>query len=310
MSLISEEILSAEILEARAEIDRQLDRHSSFDSNCPERLREAIRYSLLAPGKRIRPLLVLMAAKACGGRLDEAMPAACAVEMIHTYSLIHDDLPAMDDDDIRRGRPSCHVAFGEDIAILAGDALIPLAFEVMSKNIFPADRAVECCTALASAAGASRLVGGQADDLSGPPEIENFDSMGQSESQELLKWLEKVHHRKTGALLATSLELGAITAGASAEKRQALSQYGRNLGLGFQIVDDLLDLFGNQAKIGKPVGSDQSCDKLTYPRLLGEIESRRLAEEQIDQAIVSLSCFGSDADELIRLARFVVQRNF
>ena len=311
MSLISEEILSAEILQAREQIDRELERYSQFDADCPSALREAISYCLLAPGKRIRPLLVMMAANACRGSLERALPVACAVEMVHTYSLIHDDLPSMDDDDMRRGRPSCHVAFGEATAILAGDALLARAFEVVSSEVQPQALAARCVAVLAAAAGACRLVGGQADDLAGPPEFDSSNVSDEANSRKLLiKWLENVHHRKTGALLSVSLQLGGMVSDATEDQLAALRKYGKNLGLAFQIVDDLLDLCGNQAKIGKPIGSDQSHGKITYPQLLGVEESRRLAQEQINSAIESVSIFGSDADELTRLAQFVVQRNF
>ncbi len=300
MSLISEEVLSPEIQKARRMIDEQLARYCEFHSDCPEHLADAIRYSLLAPGKRIRPLLVLMACEACRGDIEKAIPAACAVEMVHTYSLIHDDLPAMDDDDMRRGRPSCHIAFDEATAILAGDALLTLAFEVLGRDVQPATSAAACCAALGRAAGAIRLVGGQAADLAGADDVPQA---------ELLDWLERVHHRKTGALLTVSLQLGCIVAGGGPEKLAAMKNYGKNLGLAFQIVDDLLDLCGSQAKIGKPVGSDANHGKTTYPQLLGVEESRQRAQTLIEQAIDSISIFGQAAENLNRLARFVIKRN-
>ncbi len=175
-------------------IDSALDSYTQFDSDCPAHLREAIRYALLAPGKRLRPRLVLMAAEACGASVEAALPAACAVEMIHAYSLVHDDLPAMDDDDLRRGRPTCHKAYGEDVAILVGDALLALAFEVLATRINPASTAAKCCAVLGHAAGASALVGGQAADL---------QMTGESrESRRDLAELQAIHRRKTGALIA------------------------------------------------------------------------------------------------------------
>jgi geranylgeranyl diphosphate synthase type II len=285
-----------EIESYRNQIDDRLDHYSQLDDDCPEHLREAIRYCLLAPGKRIRPLLVLTAAKICGGEIENAMPAACAVEMIHNYSLIHDDLPAMDDDELRRGRPTCHIKFDEATAILAGDALIPLAFEILSRDTKPAEVANECVLALAKASGPSRLVGGQADDLNlqfAPSDVES---------------LERIHRRKTGALLTVSLELGALTAGASAEYRDCLINYGKHLGLAFQIVDDLLDLRGSQAKMGKRTGKDAELGKQTYPAVIGEEASVVRAQEMADAAIESLRPFKDAATALELLARFVVNR--
>ena len=285
-----------EIETHRKQIDAQLDSYSQLDSDCPDHLREAIRYCLLAPGKRIRPLLVLTAAEICGGDIASAMPAACAVEMIHTYSLIHDDLPAMDDDELRRGKPTCHIQFDEATAILAGDALIPLAFETLARDIKPAQIANKCVAALARAAGPSQLVGGQADDLNlqfAPSDIES---------------LEKIHRRKTGALLTVSLELGALTADASEEHRHSLTNYGKHLGLAFQIVDDLLDLRGSQTKMGKKTNKDAELGKQTYPSVIGETASVQRAQEMADAAIDSLKPFKDAATALELLARFVVGR--
>ena len=201
--------------QARARVDAALCEYTNFDSGCPAALREAIRYSLLAPGKRLRPMLVLLAAEGCGSSAAAALPAACAVEMVHAYSLVHDDLPAMDDDDMRRGRPTCHKAFGEATAILAGDALLTLAFQVLAEDVRPADVAAHACAVLAKAAGATQLVGGQADDLAGA-----FEGAGAAA-------LEAIHHRKTGAMFLASLELGALVAGARTDQHRALVSYGR-----------------------------------------------------------------------------------
>lgn len=285
-----------EIESFRSQIDSQLAAYAQFDSDCPAHLANAIRYCLLAPGKRIRPLLVLTAAKVCAGTIENALPAACAVEMIHNYSLIHDDLPAMDDDDMRRGRPTCHIEFDEATAILAGDALIPLAFEIISRDTQPASVALDCVAALARAAGASQLVGGQADDL----------NLQFSTSD--LETLERIHRRKTGALLSVSLELGAITAGANPENTKCLINYGKHLGLAFQIVDDLLDLSGTQAKMGKRTGKDAGQGKLTYPAVLGEEQSEARARQMAAAAIAALGPFGESARPLELLARFVVDR--
>ena len=268
-------------------------------------MREAIRYSLLAPGKRLRPILVLTAAEVCGGSIDAAMPAACAVEMVHAYSLVHDDLPAMDDDDLRRGQPTCHKKFGEALAILAGDALLTMAFETLAEQVGPPELAAACCAALAHAAGPCRMVGGQADDVAGP---------GTGGSVEQLDWL---HLRKTGAMIRVSLKLGALTAGAVAAQMEALDRYGERLGLAFQITDDLLDATGNDAATGKRVGKDARKGKLTFPGLLGIDESARRAERLIDEACASLSSLGSgaerlglrSADLLDALARYVLERN-
>src|SRR5688500_14517156 len=225
--------LSSYTAPLRASIEAALIRYTEFDGDCPDRLRDAIRHSLLAPGKRLRPVLVLMAADACGCDPQLAVPAACAVEMVHTYSLIHDDLPAMDDDDMRRGRPSCHAKFGEATAILAGDALLAQAFEVLARDVTPPDVAARCCGELAQSAGPSNLVGGQEDDL------RNEFAGGGTED------LERIHRRKTGAMIRVSLRLGGIIGRGSPEQITALDAYGERLGLAFQIVDDLLDLRGD-----------------------------------------------------------------
>jgi geranylgeranyl diphosphate synthase type II len=291
------EVFPPEVQQARELIDQHLDRYSQFDSECPDRLRAAIRYSLLAPGKRLRPLLALTAAKMCGGQIDTALPGACAVEMIHTYSLIHDDLPAMDDDDMRRGQATCHVQFDEATAILAGDALIPRAFEILTQEISDPSVAARSCGVLASAAGASKLVGGQVDDLA--------HQFAESD----IELLQRIHNRKTGALLIASLQLGAISAKASPEQLASLEKYGKHLGLAFQIVDDLLDLKGDQAKMGKRTQKDSELGKLTYPAVLGVAESESRAQQMADVAIESLRLFGDAAEPLIFLAKYVVERS-
>jgi geranylgeranyl diphosphate synthase type II len=289
-------LLSDEIQAAKQAVDVALDRYLQLDEGCPVRLAEAMRYSVMSPGKRLRPLLVLLASRLFEGMDRNAMPAACAVEFIHCYSLIHDDLPAMDDDDLRRGRPTCHRQFDEATAILAGDALIPLAFEVVSREVHPADVAIRCCRELARAAGATQLVGGQSDDL-------------QSQNQEMsFEKLERIHRRKTGAMLAVSLKLGAICAGTGEENIECMEQFGKNLGLAFQISDDLLDLKGDQDKMGKRVGKDHSKGKMTYPAVLGIAESERLATQLIETSVESLRPFGGRASTLCDLARFIISR--
>jgi len=282
--------------ELRQQIDAALEQALELGEGCPNQLREAMRYSVLGPGKRLRPILVLLAAEACGGSIPGALPAACAVEMVHAYSLVHDDLPAMDDDDLRRGRPTTHKLFGEATAILAGDALLTLAFEVLAKGVRPPERAAACCATLAEAAGACHLVGGQADDMQPDPARD-------------LQSLESMHRRKTGALLVGSLVLGAIIARANAPQTEALMQYGRRLGLAFQIVDDLLDVRGEESAVGKRVGKDSQAGKLTYPALLGVDESRRRARQLISEACEALGPFGPRAASLQALARYVLERN-
>jgi geranylgeranyl diphosphate synthase type II len=279
-----------------------------------------MRYSLLAPGKRLRPILVLLATEACGGTIDAALPAACAVEMVHAYSLIHDDLPAMDDDDLRRGRPSCHKAFDEALAILAGDALLTLAFEVLAKEVQPPAVAAACCAALAEAAGACKMVGGQADDMDaerGWRKAEDGES-GQHPAADdsspfpvasSLKTIESIHRRKTGAMIQVSLRLGALIAGATAEQRAALDAYGCRLGLAFQITDDLLDVRSSQAVTGKRVGKDAQRGKLTFPGALGLDQSAQRAEQSISEACHVLAPFGSQADGLQTLARYILDRD-
>jgi geranylgeranyl diphosphate synthase, type II len=286
----------------RPRIDAALASYAHFDDGCPAQLAEAIRYALLAPGKRLRPQLVLMAAEACGGTFEGALPAACAIEMIHAYSLVHDDLPAMDDDDLRRGRPTCHKVFGEAVAILVGDALQARAFEVLGTEIQPAALAARCCAVLGRAAGASALVGGQAADIA----ITHGDN-GRSPAD--LAELEAIHARKTGALFVAALELGAITANASDEQLQALVAYGRKLGLAFQITDDLLDVAGSQASVGKRVEKDAGQGKLTFPGLLGVDESRRRAKKLADDACVMIELFQDKAEPLRALAQFVCSRD-
>lgn len=280
----------------RAEIDRALATCCQFGPECPVPLAEAIRYSLLAPGKRLRPLLCLWGAEAVGGSARAAMPAACAVEMIHAYSLIHDDLPAMDDDDLRRGRPTCHKVYGEAVAILAGDALQALAFEIVARDLRPAHVAARCAALLAHAAGPCALVGGQADDL----DPDRAATAGA---------LESIHERKTGAMLSVSLLLGAATAQCAADAEAALADYGRHLGLAFQIVDDLLDVSGDAATVGKRVGKDESRGKLTFPGVWGIAESRRRAAELIDAAIGAIEPLGPAAQPLEALARYVLERD-
>ncbi|MBI1902219.1 MAG: polyprenyl synthetase family protein [Planctomycetia bacterium] len=299
--------------EMRPKIDAALAEFTSFAGplsgpadalgwRCPPRLREAMRYMLLAPGKRLRPLVVLLSANACGKAAEVALHAACAVEMVHTYSLIHDDLPCMDDDDLRRGQPTCHRKFDEATAVLAGDALLALAFEALAAGprtgqSLPRDAAAACCAVLAKAAGATALVGGQSDDLAA------------EESDGGLDQLLAIHARKTAAMFVASARLGGICAGASAVQLEALTQYGHSLGLAFQIMDDLLDVRGQESNVGKRLGKDSRRGKLTYPGLIGVDESLRKAEEHIERARGAVSALGSDAAGLDALALYVVERD-
>lgn len=284
-------------------IDAALDVRTRLDADCPDRLREAMRYSLLAPGKRLRPILVLLAAESCGGTLEAALPAACAVEMIHTYSLIHDDLPAMDDDDLRRGRPTCHKMFDEATAILAGDALLTLAFEVAAREIQPPAVAAACCGALARAAGPCGMVGGQQADMEGEK------GRGGEGETSALAFLTSLHRRKTGAMIQVSLQMGAMTAGASDQQRAALDAYGQRIGLAFQITDDLLDVKSSAAAMGKRVGKDAERGKLTFPGVLGLDQSLHFAQQLISEACDALAPLGEEAAGLHNVARYVLERN-
>ena len=279
------------------QIDRALDDFTRYGDECPDSLQDAIRHIVMAPGKRLRPMLVLMATEVCGESSQVSMSAACAVEMIHTYSLIHDDLPAMDDDDLRRGQPTCHTVYGEATAILAGDALLAQAFEVLATSGAEPSIVVRCCSELARAAGACALVGGQADDLAAESLPADLDL------------LESIHARKTGAMFRVSMRLGALVGGASDEQYQRLDTYGEKLGLAFQITDDLLDLCGDENNLGKRTGKDDDHQKLTFPGLLGMKESQRRARLLIEEACQALEPFGERAQGLEMLAHYVLERN-
>lgn len=281
----------------REQVDVALRKCTEYDADCPPTLADAIRHSLHAPGKRLRPILVLLATEACGSPHSVAMPAACAVEMIHTYSLIHDDLPAMDDDDLRRGLPTCHVKFGEATAILAGDALLAQAFQTLAQGVEPPAVAAACCAELATAAGPSMLVGGQADDLAN-----EFGSGRLSD-------LERIHRRKTGAMIRVSLRLGGLIAGASSAILSALDYYGEKVGLAFQIIDDWLDVQGDEAAMGKRLRKDSHHGKLTFPSLLGVAESKRYAEACVREACERLEVLAPRQQHLVALANYVLERN-
>ncbi len=295
----------------RSEIDAHLDTALHPCEGLPDELLEAMRYSLLAPGKRLRPMLVLLAAEACAGKTGmspvDPWSAACSVEMVHVYSLIHDDLPAMDDDDIRRGQPTCHRKFGEATAILAGDALLTMAFQLLAEG-YHGSIGSACCADLARAAGAAGMVGGQVVDLA-------WERSGQTGRVVNLVELESLHARKTGALIRACLRLGARVAhagrpeGLPRELLHQLDEYGRCLGLAFQITDDLLDVEGEVEQAGKRVGKDAARGKLTYPGLLGVSESRRRAEALGREAREQLTGLGRRADRLNELVSFVLTRD-
>lgn len=283
----------AEYLDERARAaDAALEQAMESWADAPAGLRDAIRYSLFAGGKRLRPVLALGAAETVCGDYAVALPAACAIEMIHTYSLIHDDLPSMDDDDIRRGKPTLHRAFDEATAILAGDALQAMAFEVAAKTGH-----VEVVREIAEAAGVLGMVGGQFMDLAG-------------EGKDLpLAEIQDLHRKKTGALIRGAVRTGAMLAGADAEQLRVLTDYGEHVGLAFQIADDILDVVGDDDEMGKRSGMDRARRKSTYPALVGLEEARRLAAEAVVQAQAALESFGPEAEPLRDIARYVVERN-
>jgi geranylgeranyl diphosphate synthase type II len=261
------------------------------DGTIPAPLAESMTYSLNAGGKRLRPILVIAGAEAVGGSADQVMPAAIALEMIHTFSLIHDDLPAMDDDSLRRGKPTNHKVYGEAMAILAGDGLLAEAFTVLSEAAN-----VDVIRDVAWATGPRGMTGGQVIDM---------DSTGKAITE---TQLQELHQHKTGRLITVSVVSGARLAGANKDQLDALKTYGECIGLAFQIADDILDIEGDQAEIGKDVGSDTEQGKVTYPSLIGMEESKTKAKELIDQAIDALSIFDQKADPLREIARYVIER--
>ena len=301
--------LPSEWRELQTIVEAALEHAVRRKEGCPERLQTAMRYALTSGGKRLRPILALLAAKAVrGGDFEPNEPGlvacAAAVEMIHAYSLTHDDLPAMDDDDLRRGRPTVHIEFDPATAILAGDGLLTLAFETLATEPALQANAGRCCGVLASAAGWRGMVGGQMDDIT----AETHGLRGDGEA-ELSAALMEIHRRKTGRLIEASLELGAIAAGAGDAERHRLCRYGRAIGLAFQITDDLLDVEGDPELVGKPLRKDAGAGKLTYPGLWGIDRSRREAESLEREALEAIAPFGPAARPLAELARFVVERD-
>lgn len=267
----------------------------------PEKIYESMRYSLLAGGKRLRPILCLATCEMMGGTIEMAMPAACAVEMIHTMSLIHDDLPAMDNDDYRRGKLTNHKIYGDAVAILAGDGLLAYAFEMVATQTpdsVPKDRVLQVVARLGRALGAAGLVGGQVVDL---------DSEGKLDIS--LETLTFIHNHKTAALLEACVVCGGIIAGASPEDVQRLTRYSQNIGLAFQIVDDILDITATTEQLGKSAGKDLTAKKVTYPSLWGIEESRTKAQQLIEAACAELKPFGKPAQPLEAIAHFITSRN-
>lgn len=289
--------LAAYLKERQAQVEAALDR--SLPVIYPEKIYEAMRYSLMAGGKRLRPILCLATSELTGGTVEMAMPTACALEMIHTMSLIHDDLPAMDNDDYRRGQLTNHKVFGEDVAILAGDGLLAYAFEhvaLETKNVAP-ERLLRVVAILGRAVGAAGLVGGQVVDL---------DCEGKSDVS--LETLNFIHNHKTAALLEASVTSGAVLAGASEEDVQRLSRFAQCIGLAFQIVDDILDITATQEELGKTAGKDLQAQKATYPSIWGLEESREQAAKLISEAKAELLPFGDKAIPLIAIADFITSR--
>jgi len=284
------------------DVNTALDRYLPEVSAYPGVIYEAMRHSVFAGGKRLRPVLALAASEVLDGSPDDIIPAACALELIHTYSLIHDDLPAMDNDDLRRGQPTCHKKFGEAIAILAGDALLTLAFNLITRcarvGSVTSDGLLTVVAEISEAAGVYGLVGGQVLDIISSSE--NIDAES----------LEYIHRNKTGAMYRASLRTGAILSGAGGKDRQSLTQYAEHLGMAFQITDDILDLLGDEKTIGKPVKSDIKNNKATYPALFGLNEARRMAADEAENSIRCVSQYGEKADFLIELVKFVIQRSY
>jgi geranylgeranyl diphosphate synthase type II len=281
-----------------AAVDRALNRLLPPPTAKPATIHKAMRYSLFAGGKRMRPALCLAAAEACGGRPDEALPLACAVECIHTYSLIHDDLPAMDDDDLRRGKPTSHKVFGEGMAILAGDALLTEAFALACRcRGWPRYSHREIVLELAQAAGSRQLIAGQVADLEGE---------GKKISAGQLRY---IHERKTSALLRCAVRLGGMSANCTAAQLEALSDFGHHVGLAFQIIDDILDVTQSSEQLGKTAGKDQAARKATYPSIVGLERSREIAAQLTGRAFRALESFKGKAPALAALAEYLLKRD-
>jgi geranylgeranyl diphosphate synthase type II len=280
-------------------IDRVLNRYLPKENTRPTTIHKAMRYSLFAGGKRLRPILTLAATEACGGKMEAALPLACAMECIHTYSLVHDDLPSMDNDDFRRGRPTCHKVFGDGIAVLAGDALLTIAFEIVSHA--KPSRRYDMSTLLrevAVAAGSRKLIAGQVADL---------EAEGKRTKREELRY---IHENKTAAILTASVCLGAMGANARSKELAALTKFGRALGLAFQVIDDILDVTQTSEKLGKSAGKDAAAQKATYPAVIGLEKSRAEAKRLTKKAHDALSIFGRSGQALHALANYLLEREY
>jgi len=282
-------------------VDAALDLYLPKETELPHSLHKAMRYSVFAGGKRVRPVLMLAACQAVGGDMENTIPAACALEMIHTYSLIHDDLPAMDDDDFRRGNPTNHKVFGEAIAILAGDALLTEAFKLLSDPALIPNVSLEARLSvireIAFCSGSYGMVGGQVVDMEseGKPDMD-------------LPTVQYIHTHKTGALIKAAVVAGALLGGADAERLASITRYGEAAGLAFQIADDILDIEGTTEEIGKDAGSDQARGKATYPAVMGLAAAKEEAQAMMDEAMNALKPFGAEADPLREIALYIVKR--
>lgn len=278
--------------------DEHLAAYLTPRGDVPPELLEAIRYSALAPGKRLRPYLVTRCCELVGGAVADVWPVAAAVECIHAFSLIHDDLPAMDDDDLRRGQPACHKKFGEAVAILAGDALVVLAFEILAQEVEDQALAGQLVLELATATGWSGMIGGQTADVLGQSKAPSVELAGY------------IHQRKTARLFETACRLGAIAGHAPTDTVAALGRFGQMMGRAFQIADDLLDVTATGETLGKRSGKDAKAGKQTFPRCVGTKQSRAAAHDAVEAAVAALRAFGPEADDLRALARYVVDRHY
>lgn len=280
-------------------IERALREYLPATDKKPATLVEAMRYALLSGGKRLRPVLCIASAEACGAEMETVLPTACALEMIHAFSLTHDDLPALDNDTLRRGKPTCHVQFGEAVALLAGDALFAKAFEMIAQQsrLSPPGRVIQVLALVSHAVGTNGMVGGQVEDMhaeSGAPTPDD---------------LEYIHTHKTGSLIRASVLAGGALAGAEKESLVSLDNYGKFIGHAFQIIDDILNETGDPERLGKAVGSDRKRQKATYPRLFGLEKSQETADNYITKAVNALQDFGAEADPLRWLAQYVSKRD-
>ena len=285
--------------EAVSDVDGAMDDFLPTLDERPGSIHEAMRYCVFAGGKRLRPVLCIAAAEACGGRREEAFPAACAVELMHTYSLVHDDLPCMDDDDLRRGRATCHKVFGEGMAVLCGDALLTEAFAVIAKSQASESYSVgEMVAELALTGGSRKLIGGQVLDLEGEGKALAMEELVQ------------IHEAKTAALLTASVRLGAMSAGAGEDELEALTRFGHALGLAFQVIDDILDVTQTTENLGKTAGKDAAVEKATYPSVIGLELSRKEAGRLTAEAMEALEIFGEKAAKLREIAERMLVREF